>query len=139
MKAITEYLNIPTRGNTDIINITEEVDSKLKQKKIKNGIVNVSIAGSTAGFTTCEYEPGLIQDLKDIFEKLIPQDGKYAHNETWQDGNGHSHLRASLLGPSVTIPFSDNSLILGMWQQIVFIDFDNRPRKRKITLQFIGE
>ncbi|MBL7130886.1 MAG: YjbQ family protein [Candidatus Omnitrophica bacterium] len=139
MKVLTEYLNLSTKGNTDIINITEEIDYKLKDKRLENGIVNISIPGSTAGLTTCEYEPGLVQDLKDIFEKLIPQGRRYAHDNTWGDGNGHSHLRASLLGPSLTVPFNNNSLVLGAWQQIIFIDFDNRPRKRKITLQFIGE
>jgi len=123
----------------DIINITEEIDYKLKTQKLKSGIVNISIPGSTGGLTTCEYEPGLVQDLKNVFEKLIPQNRTYAHNDTWGDGNGHAHLRASLLGPSLTIPFNSNSLVLGTWQQIIFIDFDNRSRKRKITLQFIGE
>jgi len=139
MKILTEYLSLSTRGNTEIINITDGVGSKLRNSKLKNGIVNISIPGSTAAFTTCEYEPGLEQDLKDIFDKLIPSNRKYAHDNTWRDGNGHSHLRASLLGPSLTIPFNNNSLILGTWQQIIFIDFDNRPRKRKITLQFMGE
>ncbi len=139
MKVLTEYLNFSTRGNADIINITGQIDSKLKDTRLKNGIVNISIAGSTGGLTTCEYEPGLEQDLKDLFEKIIPQNRGYVHNNTWGNGNGHSHLRASLLGSSLTLPFSNDSLVLGRWQQIIFIDFDNRSRKRRITLQFIGE
>ena len=110
----------------------------MQSLKIKNGILNLSVVGSTGALTTCEFEPGLVQDLEDFFEKIIPK-GNYNHDQAWGDGNGHSHLRASLIGPSLTIPFSDKELILGAWQQIIFIDFDNRKREREIVLQFLGE
>ena len=97
------------------------------------------VVGSTAGLTTCEYEPGLVADIKAIFEKLIPKGVTYEHDMTWGDANGFSHLRASLLGPSLTLPFKAGKLLLGTWQQIVLIDFDNRPRQRKVILQFQGE
>jgi len=114
------------------------VEEKLKLLKIRDGIVTVSMIGSTGAITTCEYEPGLVQDIKEIFDKLIPA-GHYNHDQAWGDGNGHSHLRSSLVGPSITVPFKNKELILGTWQQIILIDFDNRVRRRKICLQFIGE
>jgi len=135
---LTDCITFSTKGNCDVIDITRDVTSALNKSKLQKGIVNITAIGSTGALTTCEYEPGLIQDLKDIFQKLIPR-GNYNHDQTWGDGNGHSHLRASLVGPSLTISFVDKELILGTWQQIVFLDFDNRPRKRKIALQFIGE
>ena len=138
MAVTTEYIKLSTEGNAEVVDITPEVSQKCNLLKIKNGIVNISVIGSTGALTTCEFEPGLNQDIKDIFDKLIPA-GHYNHDEAWGDGNGHSHLRSSLVGPSLTIPFSDKKLILGTWQQIIFIDFDNRPRDRKIVCQFIGE
>ena len=138
MSIITEYLQLSTKGDCDIIDITPKVSQKLKSSKLKSGIVNISVVGSTGALTTCEYESGLVKDLEDLFDKLIPQ-GHYHHDQAWGDGNGHSHLRSSLLGPSLTIPFSAGSLILGTWQQIIFIDFDNRARQRKIVMQFIGD
>jgi len=139
MSVMTRYLELSTKGHSDIIDITPQVAESLKSSKLKNGIVNINVCGSTAALTTCEYEPGLVQDLKEFFEKLIPQGKRYHHDDTWHDGNGHAHLRASLVGPSVTIPFHQGSLALGTWQQIIFIDFDNRPRKRQLTLQCVGE
>lgn len=121
-----------------MVDITPEVSARLRETKIKDGTVTVSVIGSTGAVTTCEYEPGLVQDISDIFDKLIPA-GHYNHDQAWGDGNGHSHLRSSLVGPSLTVPFSKKELILGTWQQIIFIDFDNRPRSRKIVLQFMGE
>jgi len=138
MSVITEYIELSTQGNADVIDITPEVSGKLNGLKIKHGIVTVSVIGSTGALTTCEYEPGLVEDIKDIFDQLIPA-GEYNHDRAWGDGNGHSHLRSSLVGPSLTVPFRDRVLILGTWQQIIFIDFDNRRRDRKIVLQFIGE
>jgi secondary thiamine-phosphate synthase enzyme len=134
----TEYLELCTKGNTDIFDITPQVAEKLSFHKIKNGIVTISVIGSTGGLTTCEYEPGLVADLKELFKKLIPE-GSYHHDQAWGDGNGHAHLRASLLGPSLTVPFREGQLILGTWQQIIFLDFDNRSRKRKIVVQILGE
>ena len=138
MAVITEYIQLATEGNTDIVDITSEVNQKLDSLKIKNGIVNISVGGSTGALTTCEYEPGLVQDMKDIFNRLVPA-GHYHHDQAWGDGNGHSHLRSSLVGPSVTFPFNNRKLVLGTWQQIIFIDFDNRPRDRKLIQQFLGE
>ena len=139
MRVVTEYLNLSTKGDTDVIDITPVVDKKLKSTRIKNGIVNISVSGSTGALTTCEYEPGLIADIKETFNKLIPQGQTYHHDDAWGDGNGHAHLRSSLVGPSVSISFSGGELLLGTWQQIIFVDFDNRPRERKIVLQFLGE
>ncbi|MDP2653637.1 MAG: secondary thiamine-phosphate synthase enzyme YjbQ [Candidatus Omnitrophota bacterium] len=127
-----------TKGDTDVIDITPKVRQILRSLKIKSGIVTVSVVGSTGALTTCEFEPGLVQDLKEIFEKLIPR-GHYHHDQAWGDGNAHSHLRASLVGPSLTVPFKDHELILGTWQQIIFLDFDNRRRERKLVAQFMGE
>ena len=138
MKVKTEYLKLSTEGHTDIFDITERIEKVLKNGKFSNGIVNVSVIGSTGAITTCEFEPGLVQDIKEIFDRLIPA-GNYHHDQAWGDGNGHSHLRSSLVGPSLTIPFANNKLILGTWQQVIFIDFDNRPRQREIVLQFLGE
>jgi secondary thiamine-phosphate synthase enzyme len=138
MAVITEYIHMSTQGNADVIDITPEVSEKLRSLKLKKGIVHIFVIGSTGAVTTCEFEPGLVQDIEDIFAKLIPA-GRYNHDEAWGDGNGHSHLRSSLVGPSLTVPFDGNELILGTWQQIIFIDFDNRPRDRKIVLTFLGE
>lgn len=138
MAVITDYIHLSTRGNAEVVDITPDVAQKLKKLKIKDGIVNINVIGSTGALTTCEFEPGLVQDIKDIFDKLIPA-GHYNHDQAWGDGNGHSHLRSSLIGPSLTLPFTDKKLILGTWQQIIFIDFDNRSRDRRLILQFLGE
>jgi secondary thiamine-phosphate synthase enzyme len=138
MPVITDYLQLTTEGNTDVIDITPAVSEKLQSLPIKKGIVNISVIGSTGAVTTCEFEPGLVEDIGEVFDKLIPS-GSYHHDEAWGDGNGHSHLRSSLVGPSLTVSFEDKELILGTWQQIIFIDFDNRPRDRKIAVTFLGE
>jgi secondary thiamine-phosphate synthase enzyme len=138
MAVVTKYIQLSTRGNAEVVDVTQHVRELLADSKLRNGLVCVSVIGSTGSLTTCEYEPGLVKDIKEIFDKLVPA-GSYHHDETWHDGNGHSHLRASLLGPSVTIPITEGELALGTWQQIIFIDFDNRPRKRQIICQFIGE
>jgi len=136
-KAVT--LDISTKGNTDIINITDEVENALHEAKLKEGIVNISIVGSTGAITTIEYEPALVKDLKELLENLIPKQKRYCHDDTWGDANGYAHLRSSILGTSKTLPVSKGKVSLGTWQQVVLIDFDNRPRKRKVILQFIGE
>ena len=136
---ITKTLTFSTKGDNDIVDITHKVEDLLSKTKIKDGSVVISVIGSTASVSTCEYEPGVIQDLKDILSKLIPQRSGYHHDRAWGDGNAHSHMRASLLGPSITIPIQDKTLLLGTWQQIIFIDFDNRPRNRKVIVQFQGE
>lgn len=139
MSVVTAYVNIKTRGKTDIINITDKVQEELLKTRLDKGCVTIFVSGSTGGVTTVEYEPALVSDLKRIFEKLIPSDVSYAHDATWGDANGYSHLRSSLLGTSFSVPFVDKRLCLGTWQQIIFLDFDNRPRNRRILLQFMGE
>lgn len=136
---IIKEFSIDTKGNTDVVNITEGILRELKGIRLKNGILTISSPGSTISFTTIEFEPALVQDLKDFFEKAIPKNKHYHHDDTWADANGYAHLRSSLLGPSIVIPFENHKLILGTWQQIVLVDFDNRPRRRKIRLTFIGE
>jgi len=129
---------LSTQGETDIIDITPNLESGLKRSGIGEGVLSIFVSGSTAGITTVEYEPGLIQDLKEAFERLAPRHGQYAHEMTWHDGNGYAHVRASLLGPGLTIPVRSGRLLLGTWQQIILIDFDNRSRHRTLTGQVIG-
>ncbi|MBI3004138.1 MAG: YjbQ family protein [Ignavibacteriales bacterium] len=138
MEIITEHLSVATRGNSDIIDITPQISSFVAKSKLKEGNVTVFVSGSTASVTTTEYEPGLIKDIPAAMERLAPQSITYHHNETWHDGNGHSHVRASMMGPSLTVPFSKGELLLGTWQQIVLIDFDTRARKREIVVQLMG-
>jgi len=141
MKVITKFINLSTKGNNDIIDITYQVEEQLRESKLEEGNILLFVPGSTAAITTMEYEPGQIQDLKDVVEKLITRSKSYAHNHSLSgsDGNAHSHLRASLFKADLTVPFQNSELLLGTWQQIVFIDFDVYPRKRKIVLQFTGE
>ena len=136
----TKKLSYQTCGNTHILDITDDIHTAIAESKITKGIaVNFNV-GSTAGLTTLEYEPGLVnQDIKAAFEKIAPQDGSYLHEKTWNDDNGHSHVRAALLGPSLTAPIEDGRLTLGRWQQIVLIDFDTQPRNRTVVCQFLGE
>jgi len=136
---VTHNVKIKSRGESDIIDITREVADAVRKSKANDGIVSVFVSGATGALTTVEYESGLVNDLKEAFEKLAPRNGDYAHNSRWGDGNGFSHVRASLLGPSITIPFSGGKLVLGTWQQIIFVDFDNRPRSRNIVVQIVGE
>jgi len=139
MGVVTKKIKLSTKGDTDIINITAETASAVLNTGLKNGSVTIFVPGSTAGITTVEYEPGLVDDLKAFFEKIAPKSGAYQHNIKWKDGNGYSHVRASFLGPGITVPFIDNKMQLGRWQQIIFIDFDNRPRDREVIIQIIGE
>ncbi len=139
MAVVTKSFSVKTRGDTDIIDITDLVNTSLRESKLKNGTLTVFVPGSTAGITTTEYEPGLLKDLPALFEKLIPKSGHYHHDLTWGDGNGYSHVRAALVKSFFTIPFVDGEMILGTWQQIILIDFDNRHRHREITVQMIGE
>jgi secondary thiamine-phosphate synthase enzyme len=127
-----------TTSETDIIDITSRVVSNLENSEVVNGTVNLFVPGSTAALTTIEFESGVINDLKKAIEKLATQDDYYEHNERWGDGNGYSHVRAALVGPSLSIPVINGILSLGTWQQIVLLDFDNRPRKRNIVQQIIG-
>ena len=135
----TYSFQVRSRGETDIIDITAEVQKTLSQSLLHTGIVNLFISGSTAGITTIEYEDGLLKDLQDAYEHLASRSGQYAHNLRWGDGNGYAHVRASLTGQDITVPFVDRRLALGTWQQIILIDFDNRPRTREVKLTVIGE
>lgn len=128
-----------TKGAGDLINITDKIAQLLQSSKLENGNVTVFNIGSTAAITTFEFEPGLIEDVQEMYEKIVPSNRHYHHDDTWGDANGFSHLRAALQGPSLTIPFEDTKLLLGTWQQVVLAEFDNRPRQRKIAIQIIGE
>jgi len=139
MKVITQSIQFSTRGRNEIVNITEEVSELLIDSELKEGQVLVSAIGSTTGITTLEYEPGLVkQDVHEMFELFAPYGKNYRHNLTWGDDNGASHLRSMLTGTSMTIPFIEGKLILGTWQQIVFMDFDTRARNRRVVVQFTG-
>jgi len=138
MKVESFKIKLKTQGFCDIHDITDEANHKIQKSAIKEGQATFFVVGSTAGLTTVEYEPGLIKDLKELFEKIAPQDQTYHHEEAWHDGNGFSHVRASLLKPSLTVPVIHREMILGTWQQIILIDFDNRPRQREIVLQILG-
>ncbi len=139
MKILTEQIQVNTNGNCDIVDITREVREILHESKFKQGSVNVSVVGSTASISTIEYEPGLKRDLPELLDKLIPSVKRYHHNDTWGDHNGHAHLRSAIIGTSKTFPFVNGDIMLGTWQQIVLIDFDNRTRQRKIIIQITGE
>ncbi len=130
---------LTTRGNTDIIDITQKVVDGVTASGINDGLVTIFCPSSTSGVTTLEYEPGVMQDLKRIFDEIVPQEETYLHDEAWHDGNGHSHVRAALLKASLTVPLVSGQLTLGTWQQIVYIDFDIRPRKREIIVQVMGD
>ncbi len=138
MTAYSEEINIKTKGEVDIIDITNHVEKIVEKSRIKDGIACIFVPGSTGTLTTIEYEPGLKIDFPKLLEKIAPKNEYYNHHETWHDDNGHSHVRASLMGPSITIPIIKGNLIHGTWQQIVFVEFDTRNRKRKIIVQIVG-
>ncbi len=135
----TATLSFQTRGNAHILDITREVAQVVHESEFDGGIVTVFCPGSTGALTTIEYEDGAVSDLQRLFDEIVAPNRHYEHNARWGDGNGHSHVRASLLGPSLTVPFDDRSLLLGTWQQIIFVDFDNRGRSRRIIVQVMGE
>jgi secondary thiamine-phosphate synthase enzyme len=140
MAVETHEIQIDSAGNGQVIDLSAELERCLYAAKIRSGIVTVFVVGSTAAITTTEFEPGLAtHDLPAFFEQLAPENGFYKHEETWHDDNGHSHVRASLLGPSVTIPLINGKLSLGRWQQVILIDFDTRPRQRRVVAQFVGD
>jgi len=139
MTVITKNLQIMSKSENDILDITDQVSKIVKESKVENGAVIVFVVGSTAAITTMEYEPGLQKDFPEMLSRLAPKGVEYAHDNTWHDGNGHSHVRASLIGPSLTIPIIDSRLTLGTWQQIVLVEMDTRPRERKIIIQVLGE
>jgi secondary thiamine-phosphate synthase enzyme len=139
MTTQSKTIQISTRGNSDMIDITAEIAKEIKNSDINSGLATIFITGSTAGVTTIEYESGVLSDYKDMWDRNVPLKIPYQHDQRWGDGNGYSHVRASLQGPSLVVPFEDKKMMLGTWQQIVVVDFDNRPRSREIVLQLLGE
>lgn len=135
---VTKYITLSSEAENDIINITNDVERILIESHLKNGIITLFVVGSTAAITTIEYEPGLKKDFPRLLERIAPKGIEYEHDNTWHDGNGHAHVRASLIGPSLTIPFINGQISLGTWQQIVFVELDTRGRERKIVVQLIG-
>ncbi len=135
----TGIIRLSTRGHTDMHDLTQEVARIVRESGIRDGIVTVFSPSSTSGITTIEFESGALADLKRLFDEIAPEDREYRHNLRWGDGNGYAHVRAALLGPSLSVPVSEGQLQLGTWQQITFIDFDNRPRQRRIIVQVVGE
>ncbi|MDX1415056.1 MAG: secondary thiamine-phosphate synthase enzyme YjbQ [Candidatus Promineifilaceae bacterium] len=135
----THTIELMTRGNAQMLDITDEISKGVDDSDFTNGIVTVFCPSATSALTTIEYESGCLEDLERLFDEIIPSDHHYAHNARWGDGNGHSHVRAALLGPSLTIPFVESRLTLGTWQQVIFVDFDNRSRQRRLIMQLIGE
>ena len=136
---VTKRISLQSKGHCDILDITPQVEQQLAEADINNGTVTLFVAGSTAGISTIEFEPGLIADVQNMWARQVPHNIPYDHDRRWGDGNGYSHVRALLLGASLVVPFNDKRLTLGTWQQIVLIDFDNRPRSRQVILQIMGE
>lgn len=139
MSVRTFQLQLNTHGNADVHDITDQVQEAVEQSELQAGIVTIFCPSSTSALTTIEYEPGAVADLQRLFDQLAPPEQRYAHEEAWHDGNGHSHVRAALLGASITVPFVNRKLTLGTWQQIIYVDFDNRARRRELIVQMMGE
>jgi secondary thiamine-phosphate synthase enzyme len=139
MPVQTQSVSINTHGNADMQDITREIGAVVSKSGLRSGIVTVFCPSSTSALTTIEYESGCLSDLRRLFDEILPTNREYAHNARWGDGNGHSHARAALLGASLTIPFVDGDLTLGTWQQVIYVDFDNRPRRRELVVQVMGE
>lgn len=139
MSTKSSTIQVTTEGRTDVIDLTSAVDDRVGSSGIKNGIATVFVPGSTAGVTTIEFESGVVEDLRKAVERLVPSNIHYDHDARWGDGNGYAHVRASFLGPSLTIPFASGKLLLGTWQQIILVDFDNRPRKREVVVHIQGD
>lgn len=139
LNSFTGEISLETKGEPEIIDITRDVEEQVKSSGIRSGLVCVFNQGSTGAVTTIEFEPGLLNDLPEAMERFAPREATYEHHLRWQDGNGHSHVRASIIGPSLTIPIIDGRLPLGTWQQIVFLELDVRPRKRRLIIQVVGE
>lgn len=138
MKVISKTIQLSSKGQDDVIDITKQVSNVVKDSNIENGTVTIFVVGSTAAVTTIEYEPGLINDFPEMLSRIIPKNIEYEHDNTWHDGNGHSHVRASLVGPSLTVPIINGKLTLGTWQQIVLLEMDTRPRNRNLILQIMS-
>lgn len=139
MKIHFSQLQVKTSGGTDLVDLTEQVDGALSESGVSNGMANVFVAGSTASISTIEYESGALSDLKQAIDRMAPRDIPYRHDQRWGDGNGYSHVRAAMMKPGITVPIQNGRLLLGTWQQIILMDFDNRPRSRKVIVQVMGE
>ena len=139
MAVITKQIKISSKSENDIIDITEQVADAISESGISNGTITVFVSGSTGAITTIEYEPGLVNDFPEMLSRIAPDDINYEHEQRWHDGNGRSHVKASLVGPSLTVPFKDGQLLIGTWQQIVFLELDTKARTRTLVLQIIGE
>ena len=139
MTAASHEITVQTRGDGDVLDLTAQVNGFVDSTGLGAGVVVVAVVGSTAGVTTIEYEPGLVTDLRKAFDRVAPSGVAYEHDSRWGDGNGHSHVRASMLGPSLTLPVVQGKVALGMWQQVVLVDFDTRPRTRRVVIQVLGE
>jgi secondary thiamine-phosphate synthase enzyme len=139
MSVITTIITVSSNGENDMIDITRQIDEAIKATMLQDGIVAIFVSGSTAAVTTIEYEPGLKKDFPKMLARIAPSQIEYEHDNTWHDGNGHSHVRASLIGPSLTVPFKNKDLMLGTWQQIVLLEMDTRSRERKIVVQMVGD
>lgn len=139
MDLLTDIINVKTEGNTDILNITPEIEKVFAKANITEGIMHLFVIGSTAGLTTIEYEPGLVEDLRNYFKRTAPEDIDYKHHERWHDNNGHSHIRATIVKQSFSLPIFNKKIILGTWQQVILVDFDTRPRSREIVVQIFGK
>lgn len=138
MKVVNDTIKLATKGHNDVVDLTERLAAIVMNSEVKDGTLTAFVIGSTAGITTIEYESGLVYDIGEAFERLAPKAGRYRHHEKWGDDNGSSHVRASLLGPSITVPIVSSRLTLGTWQQVILIDFDTRPRNREIIVQLMG-
>ncbi|MBN2378946.1 YjbQ family protein [candidate division WOR-3 bacterium] len=139
MSVYSDNISLKAKGFADMHDITPKLREIVATSKLKEGILTVILPGSTGGITTIEYEPGVLKDLEELIEKLIPSGRTYHHDSTWGDGNGFSHLRSALIGASFSVPFQGGKLVLGAWQQVTYIDFDNRPRSRLLHVQLVGE
>jgi len=139
MAVVTKELEVSSKGENDIVDITGEVRKAVEDSRLRNGIVTVFVPGSTAAVTTMEFEPGLLEDFPNMMDRVAPRGLKYQHEKTWNDGNGRSHVKASLLGPGITVPFVGGKPVLGTWQQVVLVELDIRPRRRRLVLQMMGE
>lgn len=139
MKVLSDTIQLHSAGEGDIIDMTTQLSTIVKESKIRNGTVTIFVSGSTAAVTTIEYEPGLVHDFPEMLSRIVPKEIEYEHDNTWHDGNGHSHVRSSLIGPSITIPILRGKLTLGTWQQVVLLEMDTRSRNRTVILQIMGE
>ena len=139
MSVFTKELSLSTPGEDAIVDLTNDLEDAVRKSKITTGVAHLFVVGSTGALTTIEYEPGLLKDVPDMLNRLVPRNIPYAHQETWHDDNGHSHVRASLIGPSLTVPIRDGAVVHGTWQQIVFLELDTHSRKRRILITVIGE